>query len=183
MPRHFLALAFLLVGVSSAAVAQHDGGYAEFRNRDIKALSAQQVDDLRQGRGMGLSLPAELNGAPGPLHVLQLRDQMNVTPAQASEVERIRDEMTSAAQRLGASVIQAEAELDGAFKSGAADEASIRSMTARIGALNAELRAAHLTAHLKTRRLLTVTQLAAYNTARGYTAHESSAASPSGHRH
>ena len=132
---------------------------------------------------MGFSLPAELNGIPGPLHVLQLRDRLSLTPAQASDVGQIREEMTSAAQRLGASVIQAEAGLDHAFRNGTADETSIRAMTTRIGALNADLRAAHLMAHLKTRRLLTDVQLAAYNSARGYSAQESGGASPSGHRH
>ena len=34
--------------------------------RPIKALSAQNIDDLRNGRGMGQSMPAELNGYPGP---------------------------------------------------------------------------------------------------------------------
>jgi hypothetical protein len=32
--------------------------------RSIKALSDQQVSDLRAGRGMGLALAAELNGYP-----------------------------------------------------------------------------------------------------------------------
>ena len=58
--------------------------------------------------------------------------------------------MASTAQRLGYAIVQAEAELDAAFKRGTADEASVLSMTARIGELNAELPAAHLTAHLKT---------------------------------
>jgi hypothetical protein len=36
------------------------------QSRPIKALSDQQVSDLRAGRGMGLALAAELNGYPGP---------------------------------------------------------------------------------------------------------------------
>src|SRR5919107_1454461 len=39
--------------------------------RPVKSLSEQQVADLRAGRGMGLALPAELNGYPGPMHVLE----------------------------------------------------------------------------------------------------------------
>lgn len=167
MSRHCLVLTLVLGCLATAASAQHDGGYAEFRNRKIKALSAQLTDDLRQGRGMGFSLPAELNGMPGPLYVLQLRDRLSVTPAQAADVEQICEEMTAAAQRLGASVIQAEADLDQAFRNGTADETFIRAMTTRFGALNAELRAAHLIAHLKTHRLLIDTQLAAYDSARG----------------
>ena len=45
------------------------GGFAE---RPMKALSAEQIADLRAGRGMGLALAAELNGFPGPVHALEL---------------------------------------------------------------------------------------------------------------
>ena len=168
MPRTSLVLPWLLSVLTTAAVAQHTGGYAGFAQREIKALSPEQTQDLREGRGMGMSLPAELNGSPGPLHVLQLRGQLAVTPEQAAQIERIRDDMASIAKRLGASIIQAETELDASFRSGAADETSVQTLTARIGTLNGELRAAHLTAHLKTRRLLSDTQVAAYNAERGY---------------
>ncbi len=47
--------------------------YAEMKDRAIKALSEQQIADLKGGKGMGLALPAELNGYPGPMHVLRIR--------------------------------------------------------------------------------------------------------------
>ena len=53
----------ILALASSAAPAQSP--YAGMQSRSIKALSAQQIDDLRAGRGMGLALAAELNGYPG----------------------------------------------------------------------------------------------------------------------
>ena len=61
-------------------------------------------------------------------------------------------------------------ELDRAFKSGKADEASVRSITARIGELQGQLRAVHLIAHLKTKQMLSAQQVVAYNQARGYAA-------------
>jgi hypothetical protein len=54
------------------------------------------------------------------------------------------------------------------FKSGTADETTLQTLTARIGTLNGELRAAHLIAHLETRRLLSNTQVTAHNAERGY---------------
>ena len=39
----------------------------------IRGLSEQEIDDLTNGRGMGLARAAELNGYPGPLHVLRRR--------------------------------------------------------------------------------------------------------------
>jgi hypothetical protein len=53
--------------VPVAAVAQtQPAPYAGFEQRPIKALSTQQIDDLRHGRGMGLALAAELAGASRP---------------------------------------------------------------------------------------------------------------------
>jgi hypothetical protein len=172
-------LGILLVAATGGALAQHAGhqqhqhqpgssGYAGLQTRDIKALSPEQVAELRDGKGMGASLPAELNGVPGPLHVLQLAGQLAVTPDQRVALEHITADMKARAQALGAQVIAAEADLDRGFKSGAIDEKGIADATARIAALQGELRAVHLTAHLKTGRLLSPGQVLAYNRARGY---------------
>lgn len=58
-----------VMAVCGPAAAQHQHGhtpYAGFQQRPVKALSEQQVADLRAGRGMGYVLAAELNGYPGP---------------------------------------------------------------------------------------------------------------------
>jgi hypothetical protein len=165
----YLLLAIALLATSALAQHQHGSPYQEMQGRDIKALSPEQVADLREGRGMGASLPAELNGVPGPLHVLELQQRLKVTPEQQAALQRITEEMKASAQRLGRQVIAAESELDQAFKTGLADEKVISEATSRIASLNGELRAAHLVAHLKTRRVLTDEQVALYNDARGYT--------------
>jgi Spy/CpxP family protein refolding chaperone len=163
--------ATLLVLSALPACAQHQHSpYAGMQDRDIKALSVQQIEDLREGRGMGASLPAELNGVPGPIHVLQLKEQLGVTPEQMASLEQITASMKVSAQQLGKQVIEAERELDVAFRSRVADEQRIRDISARIGALSAELRTVHLLAHLKTKQVLTDQQVAAYNDARGYSA-------------
>ncbi|MEO8319793.1 MAG: hypothetical protein ABI561_15865 [Bradyrhizobium sp.] len=69
-----LAFAVLLSG---SALAQSP--YAGMQDRPVKALSEQQVADLKAGRGMGLALPAELNGYPGPSHLLELADRLNLS--------------------------------------------------------------------------------------------------------
>lgn len=154
---------------AGAAAAQHGTGhYGDLRDRPVKALSAQQLDDLREGRGMGLSLPAELNRVPGPLHVLELREVLALSVEQAEQVGRIRDEMRSAARRIGGEIIDGETALERAFGSGAADESVVTSATTRLGRLHGELRAVHLIAHLRTAKLLTPAQIAAYDEARGY---------------
>jgi hypothetical protein len=76
---------------SSAALAQTP--YAGMQSRPIKALSEQQVVDPGAGRGMGLALAAELNGYPGPSHVLELADKLELTADQRASVQSLFDSM------------------------------------------------------------------------------------------
>ena len=168
----------LAMALSPACFAQHGhhghqaSGYAGLQSREIKALSAEQMADLKEGRGMGASLAAELNGVPGPLHVLELKEKLHVSQQQLTVLEGIMSHMKAQARDLGARLVTEEAALDRAFASGSADEQLIRSSTARIADLQGQLRAVHLLAHLKTRQLLSAEQVRAYNLARGYAPHE-----------
>lgn len=168
MTRSVFCLWLVLLGFAPAVHARQTDGYASLRGREIKALSPEQMQDLREGRGMGLSLPAELNGVPGPLHALELQDVLGVTVQQAAELERIVAEMKASAQLLGQEVIQLERDLDQRFKASAIDEQGIDALTQRVALLNGQLRAARLKAHLRTKRLLSTAQIAAYDRARGY---------------
>ena len=56
--------------------------YAGEQSRSIKSLSQQDVADYMAGKGMGCAKAAELNGYPGPAHVLELADQLALTPSQ-----------------------------------------------------------------------------------------------------
>src|SRR2546430_17587050 len=64
-----VVLAVLVSSAAQAQMHQHQP-YAGMEPRSIKALSDQQIADLRDGRGMSLALAAELNGYPEPSHVL-----------------------------------------------------------------------------------------------------------------
>ena len=48
---------------------------------------------------MGTSLPAELNGMPGPLHVLELAQQLKVTAQQQAALERITADQSAHGSR------------------------------------------------------------------------------------
>jgi hypothetical protein len=52
--------------VGNVVAAQSTRPYAGLQARPIKSLSAEQIADLKAGRGMSLALAAELNGYPGP---------------------------------------------------------------------------------------------------------------------
>jgi hypothetical protein len=150
------------------AAAQSARPYAGMRARAIKALSAEQIADLKTGRGMSLALAAELNGYPGPRHALELGDQLALSDQQRADVQRLFDAMTAEAIPLGKKLIGQEAELDALFARRAVTATSLGAATAAIGAIQAELRNTHLKYHLLTSGLLTAAQLQRYSELRGY---------------
>ena len=91
--------------VLTLSEAQAQIPYAGLQMRPIKSLSAQQVADLSSGRGMGLALAAELNGYPGPSHVLELADNLDLTTEQRARVQALFDAMKAEAMPLGAMLI------------------------------------------------------------------------------
>src|SRR6266705_6002469 len=77
----FASLA-IIVASTANSMAQTASPYAGQQQRTIKALSDQDIGDLLEGRGLGLAKAGELNSYPGPLHVLQLADQLGLSDAQ-----------------------------------------------------------------------------------------------------
>jgi Spy/CpxP family protein refolding chaperone len=151
---------------SGFAVAQTP--YAGMQTRSIKALSEQQMADLGAGRGMGLALAAELNGYPGPSHVLELADRLDLTAEQRAEVQRLFDSMKQEAVSIGAKLIEQEAELDRQFAGRTVTPETLRASTGAVAATQGALREAHLKYHLSTAALLTPGQMRRYAELRGY---------------
>jgi hypothetical protein len=106
MIRSYIAV-FLTI-VATAANAQTP--YAGLQTRTIKSLSEQQVADLGAGRGMGLALAAELNGYPGPSHVLELADKLELSVDQRASVQAMFDAMKAEAIPLGSKLLEQEAD-------------------------------------------------------------------------
>ena len=151
--------------------AQHEHSpYAGMATAEGTALTPREIDQLRNGEGMRLALPAELNQHPGPKHVLELRDSLGLTPTQVQEIEAIRETMHADAVRKGSEIIEVEKHLSQAFRSRAADADQVARMTQHLGSLRGQLQAIHLLAHLDTRLLLTDRQISSYDQLRGYLA-------------
>ena len=163
-----LAIAALML-TTAATFAQTP--YAGMQSRPIKALSEQQVADLQAGRGMGLALAAELNGYPGPAHVLELADKLDLSADQRAKVQQLFASMKQEALPLGSKLIEQEAELDRQFAGQAITPASLKSATAAIAITQGELRETHLKYHLSTVALLTASQRQRYSELRGYGDH------------
>jgi hypothetical protein len=167
----------MVVAVPARAAGQQTllSPYREQQSSEIRGLSAEEIDDLRAGRGMGLARAAELNGYPGPRHLLDAFEagQASLTDEQVRAVRGVFEQMSEEARQLGSVILQEEHELEAAFRRGAMDERQLRTRVERIARLRGELRLVHLRTHLVTRALLSQEQIQQYNRVRGY--------SPEGH--
>ena len=159
---------FFSISFAMAPLHAQESPYSGWEGREIKALSDNQVRGYLSGKGMGLALPAELNGYPGPKHVLELESRLELSVEQREAVERVFRQMHESAVALGRKIVEAEAGLDTGFASGSISPESLAKQTREIGLLKGELRAAHLKAHLETRAVLTEEQVARYIELRGY---------------
>lgn len=163
-------LAALALAVASGAAAQHDHSHGAdgHDTRVPSGLSADDVAGLLSGAGLGMARPAELHGYPGPLHVIELAEPLQLTDAQRATAERLRAEMLAAAVPLGRQLVDAERSLDAVFVSGTATAVDVERAVAQAAAVHARLRAVHLRAHLEMREALTDDQLRAYARLRGH---------------
>ena len=177
-----LALAVALSILASPAVAAQDcncgtahgqaaaaSPYAGMQHRAVKALSEQQIADLRAGRGMGLALPAELNGYPGPAHVLELANALQLSDDQRVKTKALFEAMKAETIPIGERILTGEAAVDRLFAARQMTRAALGEAVSRIASAQGELRAAHLRYHLLMRDLLSPEQIARYAELRGYT--------------
>ncbi|MGR2740189.1 Spy/CpxP family protein refolding chaperone [Billgrantia sp. Q4P2] len=171
-------LAFVLLVLTTGAAqgeAVEHGAYAGFHSREIKALSASDMEGLRLGRGMAQALPAELNGYPGPMHVLELADALNLTEEQRERTEQAYANMRARSIELGEQVIESERELDRLFAERHATLEEVNRLTEQAARLWGQLRAVHLEYHLHMLTVLDDEQVRRYSHLRSY--------GSDGHRH
>lgn len=145
-----------------------DTPYAGQEQRAIKAMSEKEVQDYLAGKGMGYAKAAELNHYPGPAHVLELAPKLGLSAAQKKSTQEIFAAMQKEATRLGKLLVEKERELDRQFASGTITRDGLRALLNDIGGIQAELRRAHLQAHLDQRKVLTDDQVRQYDKLRGY---------------
>ncbi len=164
------ALALVLAAAGPAS-AQHGGhghgpGAASTHHDRIEGCLAEIDQVVAQGKGAGMAFAADQNRYPGPMHVLELKDRLALTPDQERRVRALMDAMTAEAVPKSARLAEAERDLRRLFERGAADEASVRAAVATVERARAEVRGVHLLAHLRTRDVLTAAQRETYHHAR-----------------
>jgi len=151
--------------------------YVDQAESPVRGLSAQEIDDLLNGRGAGYARTAELNSYPGPRHVLDLKQELSLSPSQAAAIDTVFEDMQGEAQRIGKLIVDKEASLSRAFAAEAIAPEILGQRTQDLAALYGELRTTHLEAHLDITPLLSAEQIERYDELRGYTG--SSSGTPS----
>jgi len=179
-----LSLPFLVLALAAQAGDpghSHVSKYAGQQTRDIKSLSPDDIAELRRGGGWGLAKAAELNGVPGPAHLLDLKDEIALDDAQVSALTEIYERMKAQAIEQGERLITLERELESHFRNGTITDAILRSSLDDIAATRRNLRYIHLATHLQTPAILSPDQIRKYNELRGYSDPDPCASVPEGH--
>ncbi len=181
-----LASTLLCAFLASSAYAagnhgSHSSLYAGEEKRDIKSLSPADIAEMTRGGGWGLAKAAELNGVPGPMHLLELKDEIPLSPDQVQKIETLYDEMKASAVELGKELIRLERELELQFQNRTVTNASLKESLSAISDTRETLRYTHLATHLETPQILSPAQIERYNFLRGYSNGGPCANPPKGH--
>lgn len=160
----------LIVGPAHAQEHGHDHAsrHADHDARHIASLSPDDIAQLRQGAGWGLALAAELNGVPGPAHLLDLKDDIPLDAEQIVAIREIHGRMRADAMAEGHRLIALERDLNEHFRAGTITDDILRRLLAEIAESRKQLRYIHLSTHLLTPGILSDRQIARYGMLRGY---------------
>jgi Spy/CpxP family protein refolding chaperone len=174
MPKHTVLMMVTLLSIEPALAAEthhghvHASPYAGEERREIKALSPADVDELLRGGGWGLAKAAELNGMPGPSHVLDMASELGLSAEQVERTKKIRDAMRQEAKAIGERFVAKEAALETRFRAGDIAVPELEARLSEIEALRTKLRTVHLSAHIEMTRVLSAEQIERYTALRGY---------------
>jgi len=176
-----VAITFNTTSTIAASGYEYKSKYIGQERREIKSLSNDDIKELRAGDGWGLAKAAELNGLPGPKHILEMKKEIELTAEQERTVVALYNDMHKEAIALGHKLIEYEKELNSRFAQRNIDEKVLDQLLTNISETYKSLRYTHLSAHLKTPGILTEAQIKKYNKLRGYSSDDPCANIPEGH--
>lgn len=164
----FQATTFGAWPLQAQALPPTPGPYSGQEQSSIPGLTEAEIAGYREARGMGLARPADINGYPGPLHVLEQADALGLSPDQRVAIQALYDQMRTEASAIGEEFLAQYGALELAFRDRTVTPEALGDRTGEIGRIEGLLRATHLKYHLATRALLTPDQIRAYMRLRGY---------------
>ncbi len=176
-----LSLSAVFAAEANEGSSSHHSKYAGQENRAIKSLSAEDIAELKRGGGWGLAKAAELNGVPGPIHLLEMKDEIGLDETQRAAIGAIYRRMKSRAIHHGERLINLERRLESGFRDRTITDALLRASLSAIAEAKKELRYVHLAAHIETLKVLSEKQIRTYNALRGYSKPDPCANVPKGH--
>ena len=124
---------------------------------------------------------AELNGYPGPRHVLDLETDLQLSEQQKNEIDLIYKDMNANAKKIGSNLIDVEEHLDTLFTNKTITYSTLYPLVQKSASIYGKLRYTHLNAHLKTMEILSPEQITLYNKLRGYSSGDPCQNIPPGH--
>lgn len=145
--------------------------YTDEVKREIKSLSSVDIESLNEGTGDafgGLAILAELNGYPGPRHILDLANQLRLTEKQKENITMIYNNMKTEAIGVGKNIIQIESITNEKFENKSITDNDLKELILSSAQLYGKLRYLHLSTHLNMIEILTKEQVELYKNLRGY---------------
>ncbi len=124
----------------------------------LGGVSAQEKEALLKGAGLGAGMIAMMNGYPGPKHVLEMGDELELTAAQRESIGTIYGKVKAESVKYGTELVEKDEELAALFTSGSVSTDKVEKLSRDIGELQGRVRAAHLNAHVETFEALTPAQ-------------------------
>ena len=169
------------INANSAEIPAYQSKYVGEEQRSIKSLSTDDIEQLKHGKGWGLAKVAELNGMPGPSHILQMKDKIALSKEQEAKIQALFDDMQSKAIPLGNELIALEKKLNDSFVNRTITTELLSQQLEAIAEVSKKLRYVHLVTHLMTPNILTPQQIDQYNRLRGYNSADPCKNIPFGH--
>ena len=120
------AFALTMFAFPVQAAGTHVSKYSGQQTRDIKSLSAEDIAELERGGGWGLAKSAELNGVPGPAHLLEMKNEIGLDEVQSRAIQALYEQMRSKAIEQGKRLINQERVLERDFRARTVTEESLR---------------------------------------------------------
>lgn len=139
-----------------ATIAKASGGAS------LAWLAADERHAIETGQGFAMARAAEAHGLPGPKHVLELADALQLSATQRDRMIELMRAMHAAALEQGRAVLAAETALDSELSLPVPDATRVAELADTVGRARGRLRNVHLTTHLAAAPVLTAAQRAKY---------------------
>jgi Spy/CpxP family protein refolding chaperone len=137
---------------------QAEGGGQGMGGGMLGGVSEQEKEALLKGAGLGAGMIAMMNGYPGPKHVLEMGDELELTAAQRESIGKTYGNVKAESVKLGTELVEKDEALTALFTAGSATTGEVGKLSRDIGELQGRVRAAHLNAHVETFDALTPAQ-------------------------